>query len=173
MKISISSVDGNAKARGNKDAHVISLRNDHRKLQIEKLPLPTPKYESVNSGYFITKWLAAVWKENTHHERTQDQPLPVTLVYQMNMMLLSLSCIHVERTSSGLHSSSHFPHIPLSLSVYPWTKNKKFSRWTFTSITHVSHNQLQLFYQESYPHSTSTWKALVNFTFVLNGLYYI
>lgn len=57
--------------------------------------------------------------------------------------------------------------------VYPSTKNKKFSRWTFTSITHVSYNQLHLLYQERKPHSTSTWKALVNFTFVSNGLYYM
>lgn len=33
------------------------------------------------------------------HKRTEDQPPPATLVYQMNMMLLSLGCIHLEQTS--------------------------------------------------------------------------
>lgn len=89
-------------------------------------------------------------------------------------MLLGLGCIHLEQTSvwPAFQCSSSL-HVHITLLSIPQQRNKKFSRWTFTSLTHVSYNPLYLLYGERYLHSTSPWKALVNFTFVLNELYYI
>lgn len=103
----------------------------------------------------------------------QDQPPPATLVCQMNTVLLSLGCIHLEQTSFWPAFQVHFSSISILLYSLSFSKEQKFSRWTFASITHVNYNQLHLLHQERYLHSTSTWKALINFTFVLNGLYYI
>lgn len=126
------------------------------------------------SGYFVTKWLTAMCGENRHAwDSMQDQPSPATLVYQMNMMLLSLGCIHLERTSFWPAFQFSFSScIGITLLSIPQQKRKSLAGGPLL-VQHVSYNQIHLLYQERYLHSTSTWKALVNFTFVLNGLYYM
>lgn len=124
------------------------------------------------SSYFITQWLITIYSEREKvHKRARST---------------SHTCLSNKQnaTYSWLHSSGTdqlVACIPVLIflaylyhsTFYPSTKNKKFSRWTFTSITHVSYNQLDLLCRKRYLHSTSPWKAPVNFVFVVNGLYYI
>lgn len=64
--------------------------------------------------------------------------------------VLLLSGIHVKGPAFGLHSSSHFPLVSVSFYCRALNKEQKlYSRWAFTTITHVNHNQLHLLYQKN------------------------
>lgn len=78
------------------------------------------------------------------------------------------------RRAFGLHSTSNFPSIPISLYFLPLNKKtKSLAGGPFTHINTLATNRFIGLCQEKYLHFTTTWKALVNFTFILNGLYYI
>lgn len=100
------------------------------------LSLSAPKYRCVFWLFYHQMTTNSTQSEGEGaYESTQDQLPPDTLVYQINRMLPHssgtdqlLACIPVLIFLAYLYHST----------FYPSTKNKKFSRWTFPSLTHVS-----------------------------------
>lgn len=152
--------DGSAKSKGSRVLTKFLCENIREKLKWKGLSLSAPKQKRCALWLFYHQMTNSSLCAGRGRRCISEHRGPTTT---------SHTCLSDEHdaTQSWLHSSGTdqlLACIPVLISLaylyhstfYPSTKNKKFSGWTFTSITHVSYSQLHLLYQERYLHSTST-----------------
>lgn len=146
-------------------------KNIREKLKWKGLSLSALKYKRCVFWLFLSPndWQLWVEKRMCHKKACKTKHHQPRLSVRWTRCHLSLGSIHLEQTSFWPAFQLSQAYLYYSTS-HPSTKNQKFSRWTFANVT-VNYNQLHRLYQHLHP--TSTGKALVYFTFVLNRLHYI
>lgn len=164
-----------AKSKGRRILIQFLCKNIREKLKWKGLSFSAPKQKRYEFWLFHHQMTDSYVQKENVYKRVQgtDHHQPHSSV-RWTWCYLVLVAPNRNRRAFGLHSSSNFPSIPILLYFLPLNKKtKSLAGGPFTHINTLATNRFIGLCQEKYLYFTTTWKALVNFTFILNGLYYI